>query len=138
MILDYFLVLVLTVLAGGWSIPAGIQFGLNPLGVYIAAVLGSIGFTTAALLLGGRARDWVSKKVSPKDVDKVDTGKASALLDRWGLPGFAIIGGTILGPTVTVSAAVVLGVDRHRFLAWYLVGTVVGFGLLTLFWAVVT
>lgn len=54
MVLEYFLVFVLTILAGGWSIPAGILFGLNPLGVYVAAALGSITFTLVFIALGGR------------------------------------------------------------------------------------
>jgi len=137
-ILDYFLVFVLTVLAGGWSIPAGLQFGLSPWGVYLAATLGSIVFSTVVLFFGGRARDRVLERFFPDVAEKVETGRAAGLLDRWGLPGLAIIGGTVLGPTVTLSAALIMGVDRRRFAFWYYLSTIVGFALLTVFWVLVT
>lgn len=137
MILDYILVFILTVLAGGWSIPAGIQFGINPLGVYLAAVLGSITTSVVFLTVGGPARDWAAAKLSSDGGGGGKIDRAAGYLDRWGLPGFAIVGGTILGPTVTLASALILGLDRRRFGMWYIIGTIGGFALLTLFWAAV-
>ena len=137
MIFDYVLVFILTVLAGGWSIPAGIQFGLEPLGVYVAAVLGSITTSVVFLSVGGPARDWAADKLSKDGGGAGKIDKATDYLERWGLPGFAIVGGTILGPTVTLASALILGLDRRRFGAWYIAGTIGGFALLTLFWAAV-
>lgn len=57
-----------------------------------------------------------------------------ALTARWGEPGLAVIGAAVLGPTATLVAAVVIGVDRRRFLTWYIAGTVVSFAALTLLW----
>ena len=137
-ILDYFLVLVLAILAGGWSVAAGIQFGLNPWGVYIAAVVGSLAFSTVVLVVGGHARDRVVERLFPGAKERVEEGKAAELLDRWGLPGFATLGAAVLGPTVTLSAALIMGLDRRRFAMWYYIGTIVSFGLLTWFWTIVT
>lgn len=138
MILEYALVFVLTILAGGWSIPAGILFELNPVGVYLAAVLGSIVFTLVALSLGGRFRDHIQQRFFPDAEERVAASRAGEIIDRWGVAGLATVGGLVLGPTVTLMTALVLGIDRSKFLRWYVASTVVGFALLTVVWTAVT
>ena len=54
-----------------------------------------------------------------------------------GVWGLVVIGGLLLGPTVTLAAALVLGVERRRFAAWHVASTVVMFAVLTAFWAAV-
>lgn len=39
-------------------------------------------------------------------------------MDRWGLIGFATLGAALLGPTMTLLTALVLGLERRRFLRW--------------------
>ena len=79
----------------------------------------------------------IQQRFFPDAEDKVASSRAGEIIDRWGVVGLATVAATVLGPTVTLMAALVLGVDRARFLRWYLAGTVVGFGLLTVFWAAV-
>ena len=106
--------------------------------VDVAAVLGSLSFTTLALTAGGKLRERLQERFFPDAEDRVASSKAGEIVDRWGLIGLATIGATLLGPTITLMAALIFGVDRKRFLAWYSLGTVVGFGLLTAFWVAVT
>ncbi len=56
MILEYGILFVVAILAGGWAIPAGLLFGLDPLGVYLTCVAASIVSTLVLLFLGGRFR----------------------------------------------------------------------------------
>ncbi len=137
MIFDYVLVVILTILAGAWSLPAGISFGLDPLGVYLAGVLGSVTYSALVLWIGGRSRDALFDRYLPGLDDKVHETRAADILERWGVFGLAVIGGLVMGPTVTLAAALVLGVDRTRFGIWFSASTVVGFALLTVFWAAV-
>ena len=137
MILEYFLVFVLSILAGGWAIPAGLLFDLDPLGVYVAATLGSLAFTSVFVVLGGPARDRVIARLFPGAEEKVAASRAGGILDRYGVVGLAVIGSTLLGPTITLLAALIFGVDRRRFLIWYAGATIVGFALMTLFWVAV-
>lgn len=137
-LLEYGLVVVLAMLAGGWAIPAGVLLDLNPWGVYVAAVVGSLGFTLMVLALGGRARDVLVRRFYPDAAERVAASQAGAILDRWGTVGLAVVGSTVLGPSLTLLAALVLGVDRRRFAIWYVVATVIGFALLTAFWVLVT
>ena len=137
MILAYAIVVAATLLVGAWSIPIGLLLDLPPLGVYVAAVAASLVFTGVVLIVGGRARDTVLARWLPDVGEKVRTGRAVAILERWGVPGLAILGGVLLGPFVTLAAALVLDVPRRRLAAWYAAGTVVGFAILTLLWQLI-
>lgn len=137
MIFDYVLVVILTIFAGAWSLPAGISFGLDPLGVYLAAVIGSVTYSMLLLVVGGRASDAVFERLVPDAKEKIAEGRAARILDRWGVPGFGLVGPLVLGPTITVAAAVLLGIDRRRFATWYVLSTILGFAVLTAFWAAV-
>ncbi|MGI9645937.1 MAG: small multi-drug export protein [Ilumatobacteraceae bacterium] len=137
MFFDYVLVVILSILAGAWTIPTGITFGLNPVGVYVAAVLGAVIWTIIALALGGRGRDAVFERFLPGTDERVRESRAGYILERWGVWGLAVVGGLVLGPTVTLMAALVLGVERRRFAAWYIIATAVLFAVLTVFWRAV-
>jgi hypothetical protein len=67
--------------------------------------------------------------------EPIAAARAETLLARWGVPGLALAGGLLLGPTITLTTALVLDVPRRRFGLWYGVGTVLGFGVLTALWA---
>ena len=137
MFIDYVITLILSLLAGAWSIPAGILFGLNPIGVFVVAALGSLAFAGVFLLVGQRTHDVLFEQVMPGAADRVSSSRAGEIVQRWGAPGLAIVGGLILGPTITLLAALVLPVDVKRFAGWYVASTIIGFGLLTAFWAAV-
>lgn len=137
MILEYAILFVVAILAGGWAIPAGLLFDLNPLGVYLTCLIASI-FTTVALLsLGSRFQHRIVDRIVPDAESKVADGSAQELLDRWGVPGLAVVGGVVLGPTVTILAALFLDVDRRRFTGLYLTSTAVLYALITAFWTLV-
>ena len=135
--LEFALVFILALLAGGWAIAAGVLFGLDPWVVYFAAVLGSVSFTLTLLFLLGRHRDRVVDRFFPDAEERVRGSRAGEIVGRWGEIGLATIGGLLLGPSLTLTAALIMGVDRRRFTIWFLISTVVGFALLTLFWVAV-
>jgi hypothetical protein len=69
--------------------------------------------------------------------ESVEQSRANDIVNRWGVVGLATIGGLVLGPTLTLGAALLLGVDLGRFAIWYSISTVVGFALLTVLWSAV-
>lgn len=138
MALDYVLVFVLSLVAGGWSIPAGLLLGLPPLAVYLIALLGGILLAVVVLTAGERVRAWILERLAPAADRPTPDDRGARITARWGPAGLATVGATLLGPTLTLLTAVALGVDRGRFLGWYAAGTGVGFALLTPFWMLVT
>lgn len=137
MILEYGILFVVAILAGGWAIPAGLLFGLDPLGVYLTCVAASIVSTLVLLFLGGRFRHQIIDRFIPDAESKVSDGSAQQLVDRWGVPGLAVVGGVVLGPTITVLAALILDVDRDQFTLLYLGSTAFVFALATALWSFV-
>lgn len=136
--LEYLLVFVLGVLSGGWAIPAGILLELDPVGVYFAALAGSLSWSLVFLWLIDRFRSRFLTRYLPDAEERVASSKAAGIMNRWGVQGLAWVGGLVLGPTLTLLAAAVLGADMRRFRLWWIVSAVVGFALLTLFWVAVT
>lgn len=136
---DYILVYILALLAGGWAVSAGVTFGLNPVGVYVAAVLGSLTFGAVVLFGGGPIRDrLMAQSEAASRLESQAEDRAGPLIQRWGMRGLALIGPTVLGPSITLTAALLFGFERRRFAMWYTASTLLGFAVLTLFWVLVT
>ena len=132
MIFDYVLVGVLAFFAGGWAIPAGITFGLSSVGVWTAASIGSSLGIAFMIYLAGRVGDVATRRFGSPEL--VANPRARSILDRWGVAGLALIGTVLLGPTLTVVAALALGVDRRRFTMWAIVATIGVSTVITLAW----
>jgi uncharacterized membrane protein len=134
MIFDYVLVAILALLAGGWAIPAGVSFGLAPLGVWVAASLGSSVGIAVLVQVAGRSRDAFARRIGGDGDTRGGHRRARALLETWGVRGLAFVGTIVLGPVMTTTAAVALDVDRRRFTLWAVAATVSLSTVLTLFW----
>ena len=70
----------------------------------------------------------------PSDLSKRSTGprlgRERPSGGRWGTAGFGLIGPIIIGPSLSILGALVLGLDRRRFALMFTIGTVAGFGLM--------
>lgn len=131
-IFDYVLVGVLAFFAGGWAIPAGVTFELSSVGVWAAASVGSSLGIAFTIYLGGRVGDMASRRFGAPEL--VAHPRARGILDRWGVAGLAVIGTVVLGPTLTVVAALTLGVDRRRFCMWAIAATIGVSTVITVAW----
>jgi len=129
---EYVLVFILAFLAGGWAVTSGILFDLNPIGVWMAACLGSAVFLAVALVGGGRLRDVLVERLGGAGGEDAVREKAGPMVERWGTTGFGLIGPLIIGPALSILGALVLGLDRRKFAVVFTIGTVVGFGLLAI------
>ncbi len=134
---DYVLLFIVAGFAGGWAIPVGITFGMEPTAVLIACWLGTIVITVVWLELGDRGRAKLVERLGPDAEQRILEGRAARIVDRWGVVGLATAGLLVLGPTITMLAVLVLGVDRRRFLVWSSVSTLLMFAALTAFWSFV-
>jgi len=136
MIVEYFIVYVLAMLARLWATAAGIFMELDPLGVFLVAVAGSFTFTAIILFVGGSWRDKLVDSYLPGADQRVADTKMGSVLNRYGVPGFAFAS-IVFGPGLTLSGVLVLGVDRKHFFLWYAPTTIVGYGLSTAVWVLV-
>lgn len=136
MILEYFIVFILAMLAGLWATAAGVFMELNPGAVFLVATAGSFTFTLVVLFVGGSWRDKLVATYMPDADERVAESKLGAVLNRYGVPGFAFAS-VVFGPGLTLAGVLTLGVDRKRFFFWYAPITVVGYGASTALWALV-
>ncbi len=134
--LDYGLVVVLAFLAGGWSVPSGLSFGLAPLGVWLASSFGSSLGLVVMTAVAGRGWDSVLRRLGAGDRPAVH-GRARSIADRWGVVGLGTAGTVVLGPTVTTLTAVGMGLDRRRFVVSAVGATVILNAALALAWSTV-
>ena len=109
---------------------SGILFDLNPIGVWIAASLGSLSFLAVALTAGGKLRDVLVRRLGGESGEQQIRDKAGSMVERWGITGFGLIAPVIIGPSLSILGALVLGLDRRRFALMFTIGTVLGFGVL--------
>jgi hypothetical protein len=131
-------------------IPAGILLGLPPLAVVVAAVVGNLSTVALAAFAGERLRVYFSalQRRGRVEVDAMEAGegegagdaegggaggdparegrsaRAARVMDRYGLPGLAILGPLGIGTQLSAALAVSLGVSGRRAFVWVGAATV--------------
>lgn len=113
-------------------IPAGILLGLPPLAVVVAAVVGNLSTVAVAAFAGERLRTYFSARSGSAGggaagADPARGGRsarAARVMDRYGLPGLAILGPLGIGTQLSAALAVSLGVSGRRAFVWVGAATV--------------
>lgn len=127
---------VIALAIGGFAPLVGVALGWEPLAVWLGATIGSLLFMLVVVFGAGPLRDRVVARFS-SDEEAKERGRVRKFYDRYGVVGLATIAPMVVGPMITLTAALVFGVPRMQFARWYAAGTAVGFGLLTVFWVLV-
>lgn len=110
-------------------IPAGIVAGLDPVLVVLAGVSGNLLTVALAAFYGQRLRSWwMTRRHADELPDEPGADAASEegpgrrrarrVVQRWGLPGLAVLGPIGLGTQLSALLAVSMGVSARRTLAW--------------------
>ena len=97
-------------------VPAGIVFGLDPLAVVVAAVIGN-GLTIFLFAyLGSSIRGRIIKKrlANGKSGESPKFDKALKAFDKYGIYGLSVLGPLIIGTQFAAAAAVAAGVKPLR------------------------
>ncbi len=93
-------------------VPAGILFGLDPIAVVVAAVVGNT-ITIFVFAYGGsKIRDWLLNKRSETAAarSKRKFEKAQAAFDKYGIYGMALLGPILIGTQFAATISVAAGV----------------------------
>ena len=93
-------------------VPAGILFGLDPIAVVVAAVVGNT-ITIFVFAYGGsKIRDWLLNKRSETAAarSKRKFEKAQAAFDKYGIFGMALLGPILIGTQFAAAISVAAGV----------------------------
>ena len=117
-------------------IPAGILSGLPVVPVVLAAVVGNLLTVWLAAVYGQRARHWwLARRRARREASGDNPGphgdargrrghRVQRVLNRWGMPGLAVLGPLGLGTQLSAVAAVAVGVSARSAFLWVGAGTV--------------
>ena len=109
---------VIALAIGGFAPLVGVALGWEPLAVWLGAAIGSILFMLIVVFGAGPLRDRIMARFSKRS-DEDKQGRVRQLYDRYGVIGLATVAPMVVGPAITLIAALVFGVPRVRFARWY-------------------
>ncbi|GAB3114285.1 hypothetical protein GCM10027160_19800 [Streptomyces calidiresistens] len=118
-------------------IPAGIVAGLNPVAVTVAGLAGNLLTVALTAWYGERLRRWWLERRARRAVHAA-TGEGESpavpapvseraaarrerirrILNRWGMPGLAVLGPLGIGTQLSAAVAVSMGVTARRATVW--------------------
>jgi membrane protein YqaA with SNARE-associated domain len=124
MVYKFFIVAGLSVFEIYAAIPAGLAFGLPPLFICIASIIGGLAGVFIATFLGDKIRRLVYKKDRVKK-EKPKTGLAYTIWNKFGLIGLGILGTITLGAPISIGVGVGLNVPLYKMLIWCCLGVLV-------------
>lgn len=93
-------------------VPSGILFGLDPILVVIAAVLGNTSTIFLFAFAGSRIRQWFvdRRRAQGKEGESGRYAKAQRAFDKWGIYGLGVLGPILVGTQFSAAVAVAAGV----------------------------
>lgn len=97
-------------------VPAGILFGLDPVSVVLAAVVGNAATIFLFAFSGARVRAWLMRRRAAKGKtgESPRFAKAQRGFDRWGIFGMALLGPLVIGTQFAAAVSVAAGVKPLR------------------------
>ena len=128
-------------------VPVGILAGLSPVVVVVVAAVGNVASLVPVVLGGDRLRAWWRARRRARAASTADgegdaapagaapegsgrSARAQRVLDRYGLPGVALLGPLLTGIHVAALAALAAGAPKRPTLLWSTAG-VVAWSLIT-------
>jgi uncharacterized membrane protein len=100
-------------------VPAGLLAGLSPVPTVAVAFVGNVATLAPVVLAGDRIRNRLDRR---RDGGAPRGTRARRLLDRYGLPGLAVLGPLVSGAHLAALAATSAGAERRRTFAWLTAG----------------
>jgi Ca2+/H+ antiporter, TMEM165/GDT1 family len=104
----------------------GVAFGMNPVGVTIAALLGNWLVLILVIFAFDRGRQWLTKRQSGKQEAKQNAmrERSHRIFVRYGLPGLAVVAPILIGTEIAVAFALSFKAPRGPVTFWMTLGMV--------------
>jgi membrane protein YqaA with SNARE-associated domain len=103
------------------AIPAGFAFGLSPLTILVAALVGGLSGIFITAFLGDKLRQLFSKKQSQKP-PKPKTGIGYRIWNKYGIIGLGVLGTLTIGGPASIAIGLGLRASVQKLLVWCCVG----------------
>lgn len=104
-------------------IPAGVIAGLSPLPTTLVALAGNLSTAVLVVVAGERMLSpWRRRRSRRERPAGPRSGRARALLRRWGVPGLALLAPLTTGTHLATLAALATGAEPRTVLRWMAAG----------------
>ncbi len=106
------------------AIPAGYAFGLSPVTIFFASVVGGLAGVFIAYFFGDKIRAFFHKK---KKVEKTESQKhpmITRLWNKYGVVGLGFLGTITIGAPISIAVGAGLNVNLKKLLTWCCVGVI--------------
>ncbi len=103
-------------------VPAGLLAGLGPVPTVLIAAAGNIVTLIPVVLLGERLRGRLDRR---RERHNRGAGRAARVMERYGLPGLAMLGPLLTGAHLAALVATGSGARPRQTLAWMAAGVAV-------------
>ncbi|WP_062048920.1 small multi-drug export protein [Bacillus sp. JCM 19034] len=100
--------------------PIAVFGGLSIVPVIILAIVGNVLTVLIVIVFFDKIREWRRKKKGEETQSK-KTAKAQKLWQKYGLPGFALLGPFIIGSHLVAFLGLVFGATRKAVTTWILI-----------------
>jgi uncharacterized membrane protein len=107
-------------------VPAGVLAGMPPVTTALVAAAGNLSTVALVALTGDRILGWWRRRRADQNDEPPSrrAHRARGHVQRWGVPGLALIAPLTTGTHIATVAALATGSDTRRVLRWMAVGVV--------------
>jgi membrane protein YqaA with SNARE-associated domain len=105
------------------AIPAGFAFGLSPLTIGFASIIGGLAGVFVAAFLGDKIRDFFTRYKKKKEL-KPKTGLVYRIWNRYGIVGLGFFGTMTVGAPASIAVGIAMNASLQKLLTWCCIGVI--------------
>ena len=105
------------------AIPAGFAFGLSPIMIFLASLVGGLLGVFVAAYLGDKIKSWVNQFRKNK-VEKIkkEPGFVLKIWEKYGVIGLGLLGTMTVGAPISIGIGVGFNVPTNKMVFWCSLG----------------
>ena len=114
------------------AIPAGFAFGLPPIVIFLASLVGGILGVFVAAYLGDKIKSWVNQfRKNKVEKTKKEPGFILKIWEKYGVIGLGLLGTMSVGAPISIGIGVGFNVPTNKMVFWCSLGVLIRCALFT-------
>jgi membrane protein YqaA with SNARE-associated domain len=105
------------------AIPAGFAFGLSPVTIGFASIIGGLAGVFVTAFLGDKIRHLFSKYKKKKEVNP-KTGLVYRIWNKYGIVGLGFFGTMTVGAPASIAVGIGMNASLKKLLTWCCIGVI--------------
>lgn len=114
------------------AIPAGFAFGLSPIVIFLASLIGGLLGVFVAAYLGDKIKSMVNQfRKSKVEKTKKEPGFVLKIWEKYGVIGLGLLGTMTVGAPISIGIGVGFNVPTNKMVFWCSLGVLIRCALFT-------